>query len=130
MNPIYFDTFFSCDEPFINQPDEFAVITAYATTGEKWSDEKNFQADNALKEFLDARFKWVKRITGYAPETGHAEPGWAVDCGWLESCEVGLRFNQDAIYYVTGDKLSVSYCDERREMVYVGGFSKQTGVQG
>lgn len=46
-----------------------------------------------------------------------------VDCSWDEGCEIGERFKQDAIYYVSADELLVSYCDERRELVYLGEFS-------
>jgi hypothetical protein len=41
---------------------------------------KNKQADKQLKTYLDSQFRCVKRITGYSPSTGHAEPGWLVNC--------------------------------------------------
>jgi hypothetical protein len=45
-----------------------------------------------------------------------------------EDCKLGLQFKQDAIYYVKGDVLSVSYCDDRRRLVTVGGFRERVHV--
>lgn len=65
---------------------------------------------------------WLRRLTGYSPSTGHAEPGWAVEVDFVTACDIGHRHHQDAIYYVDGDELYVSYCDARRRRVPVGGF--------
>jgi len=125
MNPVYLDTYFSCHETLEDKPLEFAIITAYATTGETWSDNENIQADVGLKAYLDIHFNWVKRISGYSPVTQHSEPGWMVSSSWEQGCDIGLKFKQDAIYFVSGDALTVSYCDDRRTEVYVGEFLKR-----
>ena len=44
----------------------------------------------------------MRRITGYDPATGHAEPGWAIEIGFDEAVDLGLRFQQDAIFWVSG----------------------------
>ena len=79
MNPIYLETCFKRDldndpnfDMFEILPDEFAIITAYATTGEEWSDVFNEQEDERLQAYLLSRFSCVKRITGYSPSTGHS----------------------------------------------------------
>lgn len=69
MNTIYFDIFFNFSGSLDELPEGFAIITAYATTGETWSDEENKTADMELKSYLDERFKVVKRISGYSPKT-------------------------------------------------------------
>ena len=122
MNSVYLGTHFLFETEVKDWPGEFAIITAYATTGESWSDEQNKLADFALEEKLKESYDWVKRITGYSPKSGHSEPGWAVNTDWPQGCDLGAKFKQDAIYYVSNDILSVSYCDERREQVYVGKF--------
>jgi len=126
MNPIYLETRFKRDlenDPDFNffeiLPNEFAIITAYATTGEEWSDEFNAQEDKRLKECLQLRFSCVKRITGYSPTTGHSEPGWLVNCSFDEGCDIGLLFKQDAIYWGEGGNLFVSYCGPQRSKVWV-----------
>ena len=126
MNPIYLETRFKRDlendpkfDMFEILPDEFAIITAYATTGEQWEDIKNHEADEQLKAYLQVRFSCVKRITGYSPATGHSEPGWLVNCSFDEGCDIGLLFKQDAIYWGEDGNLFVSYCGPKRLKVWV-----------
>jgi hypothetical protein len=126
MNPIYLETRFKRDlendpkfDKFETFPDQFAIITAYATTGEEWSDMKNSQEDERLKAYLQSRFSCVKRITGYSPSSGHSEPGWLVNCSFDEGCDVGLSFKQDAIYWHESGNLYVSYCGPQRSKVWV-----------
>jgi hypothetical protein len=123
MSPAYFETHFRREERWDDWPKEFAIITAYATTGEKWTDAENQEADRALEKELRQRAQWVRRLTGFSPTTNHAEPGWAVAIDFDPACEIGCAFRQDAIYYVTADALHVSFCDPRRRVgVEVGNF--------
>lgn len=122
MLPSYLKTHFRTPAPVASWPEEFAIVSAYATTGETWEDQVNQEADRRLEQELKQRGDWFVRITGYSPKTGHAEPSWAISMPFAEACELGLRFKQDAIYYVTGDALYVSYCDARRALVLVGEF--------
>ena len=118
----YFETHFRVELPEITWPDQFAIITAWATTGEQWTDEENSQADRALEAKLKDLNVWMTRITGFSPSTGHAEPGWATEITFDQACDLGMHFKQDAIYIVLKNELSVSYCDERRLCVTVGTF--------
>ena len=123
MSPAYFETHFQHEGRDDGWPSKFAIITAYNTTGETWSPERNSAADTDLAAELAAMRVWRRQITGYSPSTGHAEPGWAVELSLNDACDLGLRYTQDAIYYVTGDKLWVTFCDERRQLVRVGSFA-------
>jgi hypothetical protein len=49
MNPIYDETNFYTPESNTALPATFGIITAYATTGENWSDSKNIRADTELE---------------------------------------------------------------------------------
>jgi hypothetical protein len=122
MLPDYFKTHFRTPAAVTDWPAEFAIVSAYATTGEKWADHVNQGADRRLEQELKQRGDWFVRISGYSPKTGHTEPSWAVSMPFAEACELGQLFKQDAIYYVTGNALSVSYCDKRRALVLVGEF--------
>lgn len=122
MHPAYFETHFQQDEAWQDWPEQFAIITAYATTGETWTDAENQAADLALEAELRKQSAWVRRITGYSPATGHAEPSWAVPIDFKTACDIGKRYRQDAIYYVAHDTLFVSYCDSRRASITVGDF--------
>lgn len=130
MNPVYFETKFECAEKWADWPDEFAIITAYATIGGKWTDAKNQAADKRLEALLRLQGLWIGRITGYSSVTGHREPGWAVYLGFKAACELGLRFKQDAIYYVAGNILSVSFTDSRRALVRIGSFRQRVKIAG
>src|SRR5207248_2109075 len=101
MQTAYFETHFASEEECGSWPRQFAIITAYATTGEKWTKIECETADKALELELRRGNRWLRRITGYSPITGHAEPGWAVDIAFEAACDLGLRFRQDAIYFVT-----------------------------
>lgn len=122
MNPVYLETRFRYDGEAPPLPEEFVILSAYATTGETWSALQNAAADRSLEAELRARGGWLLRLIGYSPTTGHAEPSWATALPLDEACNIGRRYRQDAIYHVRGDLLSVTYCDARRALVAVGLF--------
>jgi hypothetical protein len=37
MNPVYFETRFRTDQPEIDWPSEFVILSAFATTGQSWT---------------------------------------------------------------------------------------------
>lgn len=125
LHPAYFETHFAVDGPLTDWPADFAIVTAWATTGENWTDAQNRAADQALELELRQTGCWLRRITGYSPTTGHAEPGWAVALPMDQACDVGLKFRQDAIYIVRSDDLLVTHCDDRRKLVPVGPFRER-----
>jgi len=125
--PFYKEIQFSAPD-WKNAPEEFAIITAYATTGHKWSEKQNSVADRKLKNTLLVESDWLPRITGFSPTSGHREPGWAAPADLERACEIGKHFKQDAIYYVKSDRLFVSYCDARRALVPVGRFSERLHI--
>lgn len=126
MNAIYFQTHFRTEEPVEEWPGEFAIITAYATTGEDWTVQRNEREDARLQDEFKRRKIWHRRITGYHPDSGHAEPGWAAELSLRDACRLGAEFLQDAIYFVMNGLLAVSECkDGRRELVPVGRFAER-----
>ena len=129
MHEAYFATHFRCPELPHSWPEEFAVITAYATTGESWTAEENEAADRLLAETLRDMGLQPVRITGYSPKTSHAEPGWAVELPLEAACDLGIRFRQDAIYWISGNQLSVTFCDDRQGLVPVGAFRERVSVE-
>lgn len=123
LHSAYFQTRFYAPQPPESWPNAFAIITAYATTGERWTEARNRTADQALAAAL-ASLPWRCRIIGFSPTTHHAEPGWAVPLDFFIACDLGLRFLQDAIYYIEQDQLFVSKCERHtRQRVFVDTFS-------
>lgn len=131
LHPAYFGIRFRREgETAPEWPKEFVIITAYATTGERWSDDKNTAASAALYEKLVLRELWIEPLTGYDPESGHAEPGYAVVLPMEEARELGRRFRQDAIFHVLGDALSVTRCEGGSPLVLVGRFRERLVLGG
>lgn len=128
LHPAYFETQFAVGDPAVEFPHEFAIITAYATTGEAWTDLENESADRELEAVLRRTCSLIGRITGFSPTTGHAEPGWAAQMTWQDACDLGILFRQDAIYVVKGDNLFVTFCDSRRQLVDVGAFRERLHI--
>ena len=103
-------------------PEAFVVITACATTGSTWTPEREATADVALRADLVNRGVWHTRITGYHPDTGYAEPGWATALSVADGCALGRAYLQDAIYTVEGDELQVVLCEKPHSVEHVSGF--------
>ena len=129
LHPAYFNVRFRGSWADRGHPDEFAIITAYATTGENWSEERNRAADLELENELRESGSWMRRLTGYDPATGHAEPGWAVEMGFEAACDLGQRFQQDAIFWVSGNRVCVAKCGPDGERSEVGLFSDRFDMQ-
>ena len=109
----------------VHWPEAFVIITACATTGSTWTPEREAAEDQLLRSALENRGVWHTRITGYHPETGHAEPGWAAELSVADGCALGRAYRQDAIYTVEGDELRVVLCEEPQRAERVGGFQER-----
>lgn len=121
FHPAYFATHFRVAAPMPAWPPAFVIVTAYATTGEQWTDEENRQANAALLRLIERRGVWHHEITGYDPHTGHAEPGWAMALSVEDGAALGREFRQDAIYVVQHDALRVVSCHKPAQAA-VGSF--------
>ena len=130
MHPAYFETRFRTPTPPERWPAEFVILSACASTGESWTPAQNSAADGRLADELAARGGWRVRIVGYSPVTSHAEPSWAVDMPLDAACDVGLRFQQDAIFHVRDGRLSVTHCDARRTPIVIDDFFRRLDAGG
>ena len=123
MHSAYFETRFRVETPPRAWPFEFVILSAHATTGERWSDRRNARAHRALLDELAGLGVWTLELIGFSPTADHAEPSVAAVVDLDVACEIGRRYRQDAIYHVRGDVLAVTHCDERRALVPVGSFA-------
>lgn len=121
----YFTTHFRDYDEIGDWPEEFVILSAYATTGETWTDDENEQAHEKLQRALSELGVWTHFILGFSTESDHAEPSWAADLPLHEARALGRRFHQDAIFHVCGDRLSVTRCDEEAPLVPVGSFRER-----
>lgn len=127
-NPLYASTHFRVKSLPPRWPPEFVIIAAYATTGQAWSDTDNAEADQNLTAELASLDLWSLRITGYSPDTGHAEPGWAVELPSEEGRRIGRRFNQDAIFVVRADALGYVSCKGHGKVTWLGAFRERLSI--
>ncbi len=130
LHPAYFQVRFRTEQPPPEWPAWFAIMTAFATTGQQWSPETNHAADQRLRERLERLTLWPWRITGYSPLDGHSEPGWAISLPLEQARELGSEFRQDAIYWVVDDEMWVTKCTPGSELVPVGSFRERLDEPG
>ncbi len=128
MESSYFRTEFIVAEPIHDWPLRFFIISAYATTGEHWTEHENQRAHHALEHCLRMKNCWKAQVTCFSPANVREEPAWACKLSLEEARIVGLTFRQDAIFYVDNDQLYVTHCDERRDLVAVGSFRSRLQV--
>lgn len=122
MHPAYFETRFRPESALGRLPNSFAIVSAYATTGQTWTDERNRLADVSLQARLIQMEIPFHRIVGYSPRTMHAEPSWLIEVDEMTALAIGLAYFQDAIYVVEADALWVVQCADPTVRSYVGAF--------
>jgi len=126
MHPAYFETRFRSEIPLGELPSQFVILSAYATTGEVWSEEQNALADQKLFRELQASTPtFLKRVVGYSPTTHHAEPSWAVAIPLADAHRIGNEFAQDALYFVDHGALWVASCRATVAPIYVDQFESR-----
>jgi len=59
MNPAYSETRFITPAAIQQWPNEFAILSAYSTTGEVWSADQNEKADQKLQAELGLTNVWL-----------------------------------------------------------------------
>ncbi len=107
---LYRSTVFVGRRPAKGWPTEFAVITAWAPTGQKWTPARNRAADLRLRRHLIRLGLRPVRITGASPDRVHREPGWLVAIDRSMALEIGRKFQQIAVFHVRRGRVSVLPC--------------------
>lgn len=127
--PAYFDTLFHAERDEAPEwPEEFVILSAHATTGDPWSEDKKAAANEALYEELVLRELRVEPLTGYDLNSEHAWAGYAVVLPLDEAIRLGRLFRQVAIFHVLEDVLSVTRRDGEPGTVPIGRFRERLEV--
>ena len=58
------------------------------------------------------------------------EPGWAVEMGFEAACDFGLHFKQDAVFWVSGNRVWVVKCGPDRQRTEIGEFADLFVIEG
>ena len=99
-------------------PTSFAILTAYATTGETWTSAQNVAADRQLEAELRKSGYRIHRISGYSKDLKTYEEGWAVVMDLKPAWDLAVKYKQVALFYYENDELLLVYalgysrCDE------------------
>jgi len=114
----YKSTVFQYQDFPADWPKSFAILTAYATTGETWTDEQNKDADQKLEAELRKGDYRIHRISGYSKDLKTHEEGWAVVMDLKTAWNLAVKYKQVALFYYQNDDLLLVYalgysrCDE------------------
>jgi len=107
---LYRSTVFLGRRPAHGWPETFAIITAWAPTGEKWTQARNREADLRLRRHLVRLGLRPVRVTGASPDLVHREPGWMVPVDPAAAVEIGRKFLQVAVFHVRRGRVTVLPC--------------------
>jgi len=105
----YISTVFEYKDFPKDWPKDFAILTAYATTGETWTDAQNKEADQKLEDELRKAGYRLHRISGYSKELDTHEEGWAVAMPLQVAWELAIKYKQVALFYYRNDELLLVY---------------------
>ena len=114
----YKSTVFQYQDFPADWPKSFAILTAYATTGETWTDAQNKEADQKLEAELRKGGHRIHRISGYSEDLKTHEEGWAVVMDLKPAWDLAIKYKQIALFYYHNDELLLVYalgysrCDE------------------
>jgi hypothetical protein len=122
--PVYIETNFVVKNENVNWPHEFWIITACNpySLGDSGSDDV---ADALLRKALSRRGCWKIRVKGISPDWKHGEKSFAVSgINRSDVLALGQEFQQNAVFHVKGDLLSVVACDGS-SVVEAGSFRER-----
>ena len=113
--PEYLEALFVVKDEDVQWPQEFWIVTACNpySLGDSSGDDA---ADTRLRKALSRIGCWKIRIKGISPDWKHCEKSFAfTGLDRSEVLELGREFQQNAVFHVKGDALSVVACDDGRE---------------
>ena len=68
--------------------------------------------DARLATQLQALGCWHWRVVGGSPNFCHSEPGFVVELPLLDALAIGRAFEQEAVFWIESDELSVMACQD------------------
>lgn len=124
MNPAYRHARFRAGLPYGGLPESFAVITACNPNGETISDEANAERTRQFETQLCKLGLIHFPVTGYDPQSDHAEPGFGVLCDEATAYGIGNGYLQEAVFQVRRNQVTLISCDQERGQVPLGKWTE------
>ena len=103
----------------------FVIITAHNPLGQIMTSSQNRLLDKKLQNAIDELAVPYRALIGAAADKAHMEKSWAVMLGKHDGIKLGLKFNQNAIYFVDGGYLYLIPCHLQMPEVAVGEFASR-----
>lgn len=120
MNPAYCHARFRAELPHGGLPESFAVITACNPEGKTISDEANAERIRQFETQLCKLGLIHFPVTGYDPQSDHAEPGFGVLCDEATAHGIGNGYLQEAVFQVRRNQVTLISCRQECEQVPLG----------
>ncbi|MFM8763926.1 MAG: DUF3293 domain-containing protein [Spartobacteria bacterium] len=94
---------------FAPQPgiQDFWVVTACNPDSQIHTGSFNKAADEKLEQLLKDEGLIHFRVTGGSPDGLHSEPGWGIVCDEQTAMRLCAEFQQDAVFYFSGDRITL-----------------------
>jgi hypothetical protein len=124
MNDKYFETVFLECEAVDEFPESFAIVTACNPMDQILSQAENGKRNQQLLDILNSRGQYVGTIIGSSQDLTHQEPSLIVRASRAESLELGISFEQSAIFWVSKDLLEIMECSSGNRHP-IGSFRKR-----
>ena len=124
MNDKYFETVFLECESLDEFPEFFAIVTACNPMDQILCQADNGKRNQQLLDILRSHGQYVGTIIGSSQDLAHQEPSFIVRASRAESLEIGIRFEQSAIFWVSKDLLEIMECSSGNRHP-VGSFRKR-----
>ena len=105
----------------------FAIITAHNPKGQILTSCQNRLLDRQLQLAIEKFHRPYRSVVGASQDRTHMEKSWAVAIDKLAAAHLGMKFNQNAIYFVENNQLALVPClfsqDEQHQEIIIGEFS-------
>ncbi len=110
MNEKYFDTVFIDAAPTNGFPESFAILTAFNPMDRILNQDENTKRNQHLLGILKLQGHYGGTIIGSSPDFTHQEPSLIAEAPKVKGLELGLKFNQRAIFWISKDRLEIIEC--------------------
>ncbi|MPY23642.1 DUF3293 domain-containing protein [Shewanella psychropiezotolerans] len=110
----------------------FAIITAHNPKGQILTSCQNRLLDRQLLLAIEKFNRPYRAVVGASRDRTHMEKSWAVAIDKLSAAHLGLKFKQNAIYFVDNNQLALVPClfsqTEHQKELIIGDFSKRVSL--
>ena len=110
MNEKYFDTVFLDPAPSNGFPESFAILTAFNPMDRILNQDENKKRNQDLLGILKLQGHYDGTIIGSSPDFTHQEPSFIAEAPKVKGLELGLKFNQRAIFWISKNRLGIIEC--------------------